>query len=141
MIWSRFSPNGVHRNCVIDFGTEKFDIDLVPLTLDEFYVVVGMDWLNHNRAKLACHEKFVRVRTPSGGELVVYGKARRRPMTLCTYARARRLVSSGGMAYLAHLVDTRDKPPSIKSIPIANEFEDVFLDELPGVPPVRQVEF
>ncbi|XP_071712896.1 uncharacterized protein [Rutidosis leptorrhynchoides] len=133
--------NGEYKNCVIDLGTEKFDIDLVPITLGEFDVVVGMDWLNHNKANLDCHGKFVRVRTPSGEELIVYGEALRRLVHICTYSRARRLVSSGGMAYLARVVDTRDGPPSIKSIPVVNEFEDVFPDELPGVPPVRQVEF
>ncbi|XP_071708347.1 uncharacterized protein [Rutidosis leptorrhynchoides] len=101
----------------------------------EFDVIVGMDWLDHNRANLDCHEKFVTVRTPSGGELIVYGEARKRPVPICTYDRARRLVSSGGMAYLAHVVDTRDEPPSIKTIPVVNEFGDVFPDELPGVPP------
>ncbi|XP_071740011.1 uncharacterized protein [Rutidosis leptorrhynchoides] len=40
----RFSvANGVYRNCVIDFGIEKFNIDLVPITLGEFDVIVGMD--------------------------------------------------------------------------------------------------
>ncbi|XP_071718773.1 uncharacterized protein [Rutidosis leptorrhynchoides] len=137
----RFSvANGVYRNCFIDFGTEKFDIDLVPITLGEFDVIVGIDWLDHYRDNLTCHEKFVRVRTPGGGELIVYGEARRRPVPICTYARAHRLVSSRGMAYLAHVVDTRDEPPSIKTIPIVNEFVDVFPDELPGVPQVRKVE-
>ncbi|XP_071695353.1 uncharacterized protein [Rutidosis leptorrhynchoides] len=57
----RFSvAKGVYKNCVIDFGTEKFDIDLVPITLVEIDVVVGMDWLDHNRANIDCHEKFVR---------------------------------------------------------------------------------
>ncbi|XP_071699691.1 uncharacterized protein [Rutidosis leptorrhynchoides] len=63
----RFSvANGIYKNCVIDFGTERFDIDFVPITFGEFDVVVGMDWLDHNRANLDCHEKFVRVRTQVG---------------------------------------------------------------------------
>ncbi|XP_071719476.1 uncharacterized protein [Rutidosis leptorrhynchoides] len=54
----RFSvANGVYKSCVIDFGTKKFDSDLVLITLGEFDVVVGMDWLDHNRANLDCHEK------------------------------------------------------------------------------------
>ncbi|XP_071694708.1 uncharacterized protein [Rutidosis leptorrhynchoides] len=133
----RFSvANGVYKNCVIDFGTEKFNIDLVPITLGEFDVVVGMDWLDHNRANLDCHEKFIRVRTPCRGELIMYGEARKCLMPICTYARARRLVFSGGMAYLTNVFDTQDEPLSIKSIPVVNEFEDVFPDDLPGVSPV-----
>ncbi|XP_071715005.1 uncharacterized protein [Rutidosis leptorrhynchoides] len=140
--YGRFSvANRVYKNCVSDFGTVKFDIDLVPISLGEFDVLVGMDWLDHNRANLDCHEKFVRVRTPTAGELIMYGEARKHLVPICTYDRAHRLVSSGGMTYLAHVVDTRDEPPSIKSIPVVNEFEDVFPDDLPGVPPVRQVEF
>ncbi|XP_071714661.1 uncharacterized protein [Rutidosis leptorrhynchoides] len=57
----RFSvASRVYRNCVIVFGTEKFGIDLVPITLGKVDIVVGMDWLNHNRANLVCHEKFLR---------------------------------------------------------------------------------
>ncbi|XP_071727729.1 uncharacterized protein [Rutidosis leptorrhynchoides] len=67
----------VYKICVIYFGVEKFDIDLVPITFGEFNVPVGMDWFNRYRANVACHEKFVRVRTPSGGELIMYGEARR----------------------------------------------------------------
>ncbi|XP_071695177.1 uncharacterized protein [Rutidosis leptorrhynchoides] len=39
------------------------------------------------------------------------------------------------MEFLVHVVNTREAPPSIRSIPVVNEFEDVFLDELPGVLP------
>nr|GFD36002.1 putative reverse transcriptase domain-containing protein [Tanacetum cinerariifolium] len=31
--------------------------------------------------------------------------------------------------------------PSIHDQPIVSEFPDVFPDELPGIPPVREVEF
>ncbi|XP_071733178.1 uncharacterized protein [Rutidosis leptorrhynchoides] len=106
----------------------------VEITDGRFSVANGV-------ANLDCHEKLVRVRIPSEGELIVCSESRRRPVPICTYARAHRILSSGGMAYLAHVVDTHDEPPSIKSIPVVNEFEDVFSDELPGVPPVRQVEF
>ncbi|XP_071714526.1 uncharacterized protein [Rutidosis leptorrhynchoides] len=68
---------GFYKNCVFDFGTEKFNIDSVPITLGEFDVVVGIDWLNRYRANVAYHEKFVMVNTPIGGELIVYGEARR----------------------------------------------------------------
>ncbi|XP_071719477.1 uncharacterized protein [Rutidosis leptorrhynchoides] len=39
------------------------------------------------------------------------------------------------MAYLAYVVDTRDEPPSIKTIHVVSEFEDVFPVDLSGVPP------
>ncbi|KAL8098259.1 hypothetical protein AgCh_031136 [Apium graveolens] len=37
--------------------------------------------------------------------------------------------------------DTKKKVPNIQDIPVVNEFEDVFLDNLPGLPPDREIEF
>ncbi|XP_071702898.1 uncharacterized protein [Rutidosis leptorrhynchoides] len=132
---------GVYKDCDIEFGSESFKIDLVPITLGEFDIVIGMDWLDRNEADISCHEKYVKVKTPSGGVMIIHGEKQRRLVPICTYARARRLVSSGCVAFLAHVVDTRKEAPSISDIPIVKEFEDVFPDELPGVPPERQVEF
>ena len=45
---------------------------------------------------------------------------------------------------MAYVMDTRvatGKPSSIDEVPIVCEFPDVFPEELPGVPPERQVEF
>nr|GFD19381.1 putative reverse transcriptase domain, aspartic peptidase domain protein [Tanacetum cinerariifolium] len=37
--------------------------------------------------------------------------------------------------------DTTSEVPSIHDQPIVSEFPDVFPDELPWIPPVREVEF
>ncbi|XP_071714580.1 uncharacterized protein [Rutidosis leptorrhynchoides] len=58
---------GVYKNCDIVFGNENFKIDLIPITLGEFDVVINMDWLDRYKADIACHEKFVLVKAPSGG--------------------------------------------------------------------------
>ena len=44
-------------------------------------------------------------------------------------------------AYLAHIVDTRLESPCIKDIPVVCDFPEVFLENLPGLPPEREVEF
>nr|GFB06805.1 hypothetical protein [Tanacetum cinerariifolium] len=43
--------------------------------------------------------------------------------------------------FLATIHDTTSDVPSIHDQPIVSEFPDVFPDELPGIPPVREVEF
>ncbi|XP_071688026.1 uncharacterized protein [Rutidosis leptorrhynchoides] len=150
VVLGTFLVNSKPAKVLLDSGADMTYVSLTYVaTLDcplydqdfplQVEIAVGSRWLMGEN--LDCHEKFVRVRTPSGGELIVYGEARKHPVHICTYAQARRLVSSRGIAYLAHVVDTRDEQPPIKSIPVVNEFEDVFPNELPGVPPVRQVEF
>nr|GFC39886.1 uncharacterized protein [Tanacetum cinerariifolium] len=43
--------------------------------------------------------------------------------------------------FLATIYDTTSEVPSIHDQPIVSEFSNVFPDELPGIPPVREVEF
>nr|GEZ44152.1 hypothetical protein [Tanacetum cinerariifolium] len=47
----------------------------------------------------------------------------------------------GCEGFLATIHDTTSDVPSIYDQPIVSEFPDVFLDELPEIPPVREVEF
>nr|GFD61295.1 putative reverse transcriptase domain-containing protein [Tanacetum cinerariifolium] len=43
--------------------------------------------------------------------------------------------------FLATIHDTTSDVPFIHDQPILSEFPDVFPDELPGIPPVGEVEF
>ena len=55
--------------------------------------------------------------------------------------QAKRLLRQGCEAYLAYVVDTEKKPTQLEDVPVVNEFSDVFPDELPGLPPDREIEF
>nr|GEY87838.1 putative reverse transcriptase domain, aspartic peptidase domain protein [Tanacetum cinerariifolium] len=55
--------------------------------------------------------------------------------------QARTLLYHGCEGFLATIHDTTSEIPSIYDQPIVSEFPDVFLDELPGIPPVHEVEF
>ena len=46
-----------------------------------------------------------------------------------------------GWAILACVVDTKGKEKTMDTIPIVNDFPDVFLEDLPEVPPSRVVDF
>ena len=46
------------------------------------------------------------------------------------------------MGYVAYVMDTRDKDKAIvDDVSIVRDYTDVFLEDLHGVPPERQVEF
>ncbi|XP_022032515.1 uncharacterized protein LOC110933609 [Helianthus annuus] len=55
------------RNCKILIEDEEFNIDLVPMYIGEFKVVVGMDWLAQNHAEIQCEKKVIHVVTWGGG--------------------------------------------------------------------------
>ncbi|KAI3815729.1 hypothetical protein L1987_15408 [Smallanthus sonchifolius] len=45
------------------------------------------------------------------------------------------------MVFLAHVIQKEDKERRVEDIPIIREFPEVFPDDLPGLPPVREVKF
>ncbi|KAA0036866.1 ty3-gypsy retrotransposon protein [Cucumis melo var. makuwa] len=47
----------------------------------------------------------------------------------------------GTWGILASVVDTREADVSLSSEPVVRDYPDVFLEELPGLPPHREVEF
>jgi hypothetical protein len=44
------------------------------------------------------------------------------------------------MGYLAYILNSDDEGPRLKDIPVVKEFPNVFPEELPGLPPEREVE-
>ncbi|XP_074346589.1 uncharacterized protein LOC141685383 [Apium graveolens] len=58
-----------------------------------------------------------------------------------TAIQTKRLLRQGCEAYLAHVKDVEAESLRIKDIPVVKDFLDVFLDELPGLPPDREIEF
>nr|GEX25940.1 putative reverse transcriptase domain-containing protein [Tanacetum cinerariifolium] len=55
--------------------------------------------------------------------------------------KARKYLSHGCQAFMAHVIDTSFEKKSVKDVPIVNEFLDAFPKDLSGIPPERQVEF
>ena len=50
-------------------------------------------------------------------------------------------IYKGCEAYLAHLVDTSTFEVTLRSVSVVREFSDVFFEDLPGLPPDRELEF
>ena len=84
----------------------------------------------------------VRVRTPSGGELVVHEEGAQCGSVLCSTTRTRRYLHQGCFGFIAYVMDTREKgKASVDDVSIVWEYPYVFLEDFPRVPPDRQVEF
>ncbi|WRX31000.1 Reverse transcriptase [Theobroma cacao] len=63
------------------------------------------------------------------------------PTNLISLISTRRLLRQGCSSYLALIRDTQAKVGDISQVSMVNEFMDVFLKELPGLPPERAIEF
>ena len=63
------------------------------------------------------------------------------PVHIISFLRAKRMVSKGCLAFLAHLRDDTSKVPFIEPVSIVCEFLDVFPADLPGMPQDRDIDF
>nr|GFA84956.1 reverse transcriptase domain-containing protein [Tanacetum cinerariifolium] len=61
--------NIVLRGCTLGLLGHPFDIDLMPVELGSFDVIVGMDWLAKYHALIICDEKVVHI--PYGDEVLI----------------------------------------------------------------------
>nr|GFD01457.1 reverse transcriptase domain-containing protein [Tanacetum cinerariifolium] len=55
--------------------------------------------------------------------------------------KARKYIENGCELFLAQVTGTVSKEKRVKDVPIIRDFLEVFLKDLPGLPPPRQVEF
>ncbi|GJZ13623.1 putative nucleotidyltransferase, ribonuclease H [Tanacetum coccineum] len=111
----------VIKGCKLEIEGHIFDIDLIPFGHGSFDVIIGMDWLSNYKAEIICHEKVVRIPLPDGNMLRVVGE---RPDE-----KARLLMSA----------KASDKKQ--EEIVVVRDFPEVFLDDLSGLPPIREIKF
>nr|GFB07195.1 putative reverse transcriptase domain-containing protein [Tanacetum cinerariifolium] len=69
-----------------------------------------------------------------------HGSLPGKSMQIISALQARTLLSHGCEGFLATIHDTSSEVPFIHDQPIVSEFPDVFPDELPGIPPVHELQ-
>ena len=62
-------------------------------------------------------------------------------MRIISFLHAKKMVSKGCLAFLAHLKDDTTQVPSIESVSVVREFLDVFPADLPCMPPGRDIDY
>ncbi|KAG8503648.1 hypothetical protein CXB51_001631 [Gossypium anomalum] len=131
----------VCRNCPLMIRGYCFLADLMLLPFDEFDVILGMDWLTTHDVIVNCRKKFIELKCENGEILRVNSEESDSSFPIISVMSAQKCLRKGYEAYLAFVLNTKNPELKIESVPVVCEFPDVFPEELPGLPPVRKVEF
>nr|GFA56604.1 reverse transcriptase domain-containing protein [Tanacetum cinerariifolium] len=140
--------NTILRGCTLDFLNHLLNIDLIPVLLGSFDVIIGMDWLREYHAVIVCDEKIVRV--PFRNETLIFqGKSNDQVhelrLNIISCVKAQKYLSKGYDVFLAHITTKEAKDKSegkrLEDVPIVRDFPKVFSKDFPGIPPARKVEF
>nr|CAD1825792.1 unnamed protein product [Ananas comosus var. bracteatus] len=129
-------------SCPVQLDSWIMPADLLVLgQLQDFDVVLGMNWLARYYATIDCGARTVTFREPCQEEFTFRGCRSTLFATWISSARARQLMSRGCTAFLATVVEVPTAVPGLEDIPIVCEFQDVFPPKLTTMPPERKVEF
>ncbi|GJR95122.1 putative reverse transcriptase domain-containing protein [Tanacetum coccineum] len=140
--------NTMLRGCTLGLLGHPFNIDLMPIDVGSFDVIIGMDWLAKNHAVIVCDEKIMCI--PYGNEiLIVQGdgsdKEKKSTLSIISCVKAQKYIIKGCPIFVAQATvkETKDnsKEKQLEDVPIVRDFPEVFPEDLPGLPPTRQVEF
>nr|GEW36017.1 putative reverse transcriptase domain-containing protein [Tanacetum cinerariifolium] len=134
------STNIVLKGCTINLVGHLFKIDLMPIELGMFDVIIGMDWLVEQDAVIVCGRKVVHV-PYKNKNLVVEGDRGASRLKVISYIKARKFIERGSQLFVAHVTEKEPQEKRIEDVPVIRDFSEVFPDDLPGLPPPRQVEF
>ncbi|GJX43508.1 putative reverse transcriptase domain-containing protein [Tanacetum coccineum] len=120
----------------------------MPVELGSFDVIIGMDWLSKYHSVIDCAKKIVHI--PWGNEtLIVHGDGSNQGnvtrLNIISCTKTHKYLLKGHNVFLAHVTtnETEDKSGEkrLEDVPIVRDFPEVFPEDLPGLPPTRQVEF
>ena len=102
----------------LTIGRHLFPSDMIILESQGLDVILGMDWLSMYGGNIDCASKTILLTTPEG----------RRIKYVSRHEPKRTQVNS-----LTGVVQ--------EEVPVVKDFLDVFLEELPGMPPDRTLSF
>nr|GEV54919.1 putative reverse transcriptase domain-containing protein [Tanacetum cinerariifolium] len=140
---------GAHKSLVSISLASMFNIPPItlvpPMTLKwlmetYFNVVIGMDWLSKYHARIIYDEKVVHI--PINDEtLIIRGDQSKTRLNLISCIKAKRYISRGCQVFIVQVMEKKSDEKRLEDIPVVREFLEVFPEDLPGLPLVRQVEF
>jgi hypothetical protein len=115
----KIASNQICRNVPIQLGRNLVKTDLLVLDLEGMDILLGMDWMTRHRVSLDISARAVEIHSSYQGTIVLY-LSQRKYINSCVYAV---------------------EGIKLEDIPIVCEYPDVFPDDLPGMPPDRDIEF
>nr|GEX76769.1 putative reverse transcriptase domain-containing protein [Tanacetum cinerariifolium] len=134
------STNIVLKGCTINLVGRLFKIDLMPIELGTFDVIIDMDWLVEQDVVIVYGKKVVHV-PYKNKTLVVEGDRGASRLKVISCIKARKFIERGSQLFVAHVTEKEPQEKWIEDVPVIRDFPEVFPDDLPGLPPPRQVEF
>ncbi|XP_075475665.1 uncharacterized protein LOC142509043 [Primulina tabacum] len=107
-----------------------------------FDVILGMDWLSSYHAVIDCVAKMVRFPAEDDDSGIFQSSSISLDTPYISCLKAHEMLSKGCQGFLAVVIYANtEMTRKLNEIEVVRDFPDVFADDVPGLPPDREVEF
>ncbi|WMV09146.1 hypothetical protein MTR67_002531 [Solanum verrucosum] len=101
----------------------------------DFDIILVIDWLHACNASVDCRTRIVWFQFPNE-PLLEWKISSSVPIgRFISYLKARKMISKGYIYHFDLDKDSMAETPNLESVLIVNEYPEVLLEDLPGVPP------
>ncbi|GJS48139.1 putative reverse transcriptase domain-containing protein [Tanacetum coccineum] len=116
----------------------QFDINLMPVELGSFDIIVDMDWLAKYHVVIVCDEKVVRI--PYGGKVLEihgdgYNGRHKSRLSIISCTKTQKYIQRGCQVFLAQVMEKKAKEKlkekRLEDVPTVRDFLEVFPEDLP----------
>ncbi|GKA04210.1 putative nucleotidyltransferase, ribonuclease H [Tanacetum coccineum] len=107
---------------------------------DAISITPDLVLLSKYHSKILCDEKVIHI--PINGEtLIIRGDRSKTRLNLISCIKTKRYMSQGCQVFMIQVMEKKSDKKRLEDIPVVKEFPNIFLEDLPGLPPIHQVEF
>lgn len=140
---SRVCANVIAPDCTILFETFSTSVNLRVIPLGTYDIVLGMDWLGSHLAILDCKNKSIKCVDNFGTARIITGIKRPISLRIISAKQLVRCVQKGCQLVAISVNNLEGYVDSGQSLdhPVLRKFSDVFVEEIPGIPPKREIDF
>jgi hypothetical protein len=132
---------GKVMGCALNVGEFFMRVNLYVTILGYYDVVIGMDWLEMHEAILNCKMKRLSLVDDEGQRWVIVGWNQGVSLRFVSSLQLRKSMRKGCKIYAILALNEKGVAEGLEHLPVVKEFADVFLEELPGLSPERELEF
>eukprot|EP00253_Pinus_taeda_P013110 PITA_13110 len=128
---------------VVEHSGQPMIADLNVLPLGSYDILIGMDWLEKHWSLVNCKTKTIYYKDDLGQQQELQGikhPVQIRPITASQLTKCLRKKCQIYAIQVGY-ANQKDKMSALGNIPMVQEFADVFPEEVPGLPPKRDIDF
>eukprot|EP00253_Pinus_taeda_P021805 PITA_21805 len=131
------------RNCSFSIAGQQITADLNVLPLGSYDILIGMDWLEKHWSLVNCKTKTIYYKDDLGQQQELQGIKHHVQIRPITASQLAKCLKKKCQIYAIQVgyPNQKDKISALDGIPVVQEFVDVFPEEVPGLPPKRDIDF